>query len=99
MKLGSSVEPKWLPHSLILIVRCLSIALKRGAGERRTVSNLKYHCWLSFRPINLQNSRRESVCVFYYELGRVLEEVPANWSTKKKLGGEGVPLQKPWKPN
>lgn len=28
-------------------------------------------------------------CVFYYELGRVLEEVPANRSTKKKLGRGG----------
>lgn len=75
MKLGYSVESKWLPDSLTLIVHFLH--LKKG--ERETAEELIISNTIvcpPSDPMNLQNSRWESVgdCVFYYVLDRVMVE-------------------------
>lgn len=106
MKLSFLVEPKWLPDSLAAFVGCLYSLLPPKLSRRV----YKQDCCLpSFRPINLQQEEeRVCDCMVRYVLGRVLEEgISARFQqtrlSKKKDNkqkiGEGVPLQKPWKPN
>lgn len=74
MKLGFSVEPKWLPDSLAAFVGWLYIPPKNKKLSRG-VYKQEDCCLPSFRPINLQREE-ESVCdcMVHYVLGRVLEE-------------------------
>lgn len=86
MKLGYSVEPKWLPDSLALIVYCLSFAQKKGGG-RRGLSNLDHCCFPAFRSIDLKENEREKCGTVCFTTSSRGGSSKLEYQEKKDAGG------------